>query len=360
MSVSSEALAVLGRISSTLSAHAGLTETLDATLLELVVGLDCEAGWIVLVDPRNDDPHAGRGFTLAAHCGLPQGLCTDREEVWGFTCCCEAMLRSGRMEEATNELECARLDGLRREHGDAIAHASAPLRWQGRDLGVLNLVKSDWSCFDVAELEVMMRAAQLIAAAIGRTQLYERMQRRIDQEHKALLELSRELLERRDATDLMQHLVRAVCRLTDADACALLLPDNAGAHLRFEACTGWRTEPCRHRQMLACDDRCSPWEAMQRRQPLAVPDLEGSEIESWAAPWVAREGFRAQAVVPLVAGDDAIGVLVIHKRTPRRWKRSAMQFLHVMANQAAVALDTALLREGVRARRRIDEELAVA
>ncbi|MDJ0974415.1 MAG: SpoIIE family protein phosphatase, partial [Planctomycetota bacterium] len=111
---------------------------------------------------------------------------------------------------------------------------------------------------------------------------------------------------------------------------------------------------------LACDDRCSPWEAMQRRQPLAVPDLEGSEIESWAAPWVAREGFRAQAVVPLVAGDDAIGVLVIHKRTPRRWKRSAMQFLHVMANQAAVALDTALLREGVRARRRIDEELAVA
>lgn len=358
--VSRSALAILDRISSELSTHVDVASTLEAALGTLVSGLSCSAGWIVLVDPGDDDTHAGRGFRLAAHHGLPPALDLQREAVWGFTCCCEALLRGGRLSRARNEMQCPRLDGLRRARGTTLAHASAPLTWQGRELGVLNLTKPDWRAFQVAELDVLMRAGHLIAAAVGRTQRYERMQRRIEQEHQALLDLSRELLEHRDPRDLMRHLVAAVHRLTDSDASALLLLADEGRGLRFEACTGWRTRPCARKRMLAFDARCSPWESMQRRQPLAVPDARDGELDAWAERWVREEGFRAQVVVPLVVGEAAIGVLVVHKRKPQPWKDSVLQFLHVMANQAAVALDTALLRQGVRAHRHIDAELAVA
>jgi len=60
-----------------------------------------------------------------------------------------------------------------------------------------------------------------------------------------------------------------------------------------------------------------------------------------------------------VADENSIGVLVINARNPRHFLAEEIRLLQLMANQAAIAIERARLREEEIQRQKLDEELAV-
>jgi serine phosphatase RsbU (regulator of sigma subunit) len=72
-----------------------------------------------------------------------------------------------------------------------------------------------------------------------------------------------------------------------------------------------------------------------------------------------EEGFRSHAIVPLVVENQPVGVLMINSRKPRLIDNQRLQFMQLIANQCAIAIDNASLQEDRIRRQRLEEELAI-
>ncbi len=321
-----------------------------------IIGL--ETGWIFLVDPDSTEHRWGSGYVLAAHHNLPKTLGLDRDEVWNSGCDCQDMCSKGQLTDAYVEVRCSRLatagdpEGLR-------VHASAPLCSGNNQLGILNVATKDWSAFDERSLTLLTNAGTQFAIALERAQLYNMIQEKRIDEQAALLNFSNRLLSYTDLEELRDYFIQEVCNLMGADACALLRPGEIAGTLSFRGAYGWRDDPARKSRTAPGTHQSGPGAAMLTQQPILVEDLQKDETTTWLPDWILAEGFRGHAVVPLVAEGRSIGALVINYRHPKLLDEDDLRFLKVMANQAAIAIESVRLHAEELERQRMEKELAV-
>jgi sigma-B regulation protein RsbU (phosphoserine phosphatase) len=164
----------------------------------------------------------------------------------------------------------------------------------------------------------------------------------------------------------MDYLASEVQRLLRVDACAILLPDRDDPDwLVFRAAVGWRSAPVAHGYRIRNNESTGSGRVMRQQRPLwlehesdraHLPHLQ-ADPELWA--WIRVEEFQAAAVVPLVSRGQSIGALLIDSRTPRGFTEEEIRFLQLMANQAAIALEQARLRQQERRQLQLERGLAL-
>jgi sigma-B regulation protein RsbU (phosphoserine phosphatase) len=174
----------------------------------------------------------------------------------------------------------------------------------------------------------------------------------------ALLDFSNQLLSCSDPAGLMRYLVQETQHLLHSDACALLLPDGAGqaGELVIRAASGWRSDPVTASCRVAQLPDEGPGLVMRTGRPCQVDDLAApASAELWPG-----EGFRGHALIPLLVADRAIGVLELDSRQPRLLDEAELRFVRLLANQAALLVEQARLRETEREQQGLEDDLAVA
>jgi len=352
-------LQTLNQISQTLNQATDVPTALHTSLAQLVDLMGLETGWVFVIDPASSDRWGGRGFRLAAHHNLPPAMAVTNPEAWDKNCDCQAMCREGKLGAAYNEVRCSRLAAIAGERNDLAVHATSPLRAGERVLGILNVAAPSWDCFTPRSLTLLSNVGSQMGIALERARLYDALQVQRIQEQATLLDLSQQLLSRRDLDDLMAFIVSEVRALLKADAVAVLLHGNNPDTLMFRAAAGWLDNPVGKGYHVPADEKTGSGRVLLSQQPLIIEDLAQEDPPLWMSPWLAREGFRAAAIFPLVAGGQSIGTLVIDSRHPRRLTEVEVRLLRLMANQVALAIETARLQQEEIRRQRMEEELAV-
>ncbi len=353
-------LQTLNEISQMLNQSVDVQGALNKTLAKVVDLMGLETGWVFIRDSVSNDRWAGRGYRLAAQCNLPDSLALTNPEAWDKGCDCQTLCNNGQLNEAYNEVKCSRLASVSGPTDGLAVHASTPLRSGDRILGILNVAAPDWSFFTPRSLALLTNIGSQIGIALERNRLYEMTQQQRVHEQLALLDLSQQLLSRRDLDDLVQFIVEEARALVDADASALLLPGELGEYLYFTASSGWHGHPVDDGYRVPADDSTGSGRVMSSQQVMLIEDTEVHDPPLWSSGWLAQEGFRAAAIFPLIAAGNAIGTLVIDSRQPRRFAQSEIRLLRLMANQAALAIEKARLHQQELKQQRILEELAVA
>lgn len=359
-----EKLTTLNHIAERLNRAVDVRGVLQHTLADLVELMGLETGWITLIDPPGGGENATSGHVLAAHHNLPPALAPDNREAWAGSCTCLDRCRAGRLDEAYNQVRCSRLNRESRDGGDLdrrglAVHASAPLRSGDRVLGVLNVAAPDWSAFRPETLSLLTNVGSQMGVALERARLFDLLQERHQNQETALLYFSSQLLGRMDLDDLMDFLVKSVQEILHADACALLLPDEQPGSLRFRAASGWRTNPAAAGWSLSTNGSSGPGRVMQSRQPLLVEDIQAQDATSWMPVWLQAEEFRGYAVMPLLTNGRASGALVVNQRQPWLLPQDDLHCLHLMANQAAFAIEKARLLEEEARMQVLEKEMAI-
>jgi sigma-B regulation protein RsbU (phosphoserine phosphatase) len=355
-----ENLTKLNQIAETLNRAVDVHGALNSALARLVELVGLETGWIFLKDPTARSRWFGAGYMLAAHHNLPPALAPDNGDAWDGDCECQGLCNKGHLTGAYNEVRCSRLASASGDSRGLAVHASTPLRSGNRTLGILNVAGPDWASFSPQTLALLTNVGSQMGIALERARLFDLLQERRIHEQAALLDLSNQLLSRPNLDDLMGYLVEEARRLLQADACALLLPDEEPGYLAFCAASGWHVDPVAARRRLPADERSGAGWAMQTQQPLLVEDIEAGDPASWTSDWLRAEGFRCHAVVPLIAQGRSIGTLVVDTRQPRVLDESELRFLRLMANQAAIAIESARLHQEEIKRQRMEQELTIA
>jgi len=378
-----EDLSTLNHIVGTLNRAVDVSGALGSALARLVELVGLRTGWIFVkasvVERRGTDG----AYVLTAHHDLPPAL--QHAGVWTGDCRCQRLCDLGSLREPYNEVHCSRLAGARGDRRELAVHASVPLRSGERVLGILNVAGPDWASFSPRALALLANVGNHMGVALERARLFDLLKERRVEEQSALLDLSNQLLGRLDLDDVADSVVEGTRRLLDADACALLLPDEDAGCVVFRAASGWRSDPVaegRSSPLLAggteggpssplpaggtegglsiYGDQCKgPGMVMGTRQPVLVEDLDAGDSGAQGPAWLRAEGFRGHAVLPLLAGGRSIGALMVDMRRPRLLNEDEVRFLRLMANQAAIAIETARLHGEEVERQRLERELAL-
>jgi serine phosphatase RsbU (regulator of sigma subunit) len=353
-------LTVLNEIAETLNRAVDVRGALQDSLVRLIDLVGLETGWIFLKDPSAKNRWAGRGYSLVAHHNLPPALALGKARAWKGGCQCQTLCNNHELTRSYNEIRCSRLATAGGNRRGLVVHASTPLCSGDRIMGILNVAAPDWSAFSEEALVLLTNAGSQMGIALERAQLFDMLKEQRIHEQATLLELSNQLLSRLDPDELMGYLVEEVQSLMEADACTLMLPDEDPGYLAFRATSGWHDDPVTARRRAPANEISGPGYVMQSQEPLLVRDLQRDDPAPWSPSWLRTEGFRGHAVMPLIAEGNSIGALVIDNRRPRQLDEDQVRFLQLLANQAAIAIETARLHQEALKRQRMVEELSVA
>jgi putative methionine-R-sulfoxide reductase with GAF domain len=148
---------------------------------------------------------------------------------------------------------------------------------------------------------------------------------------KLLPEVIRRLLAVAD-TDLLLH---EICSLASdalgADEVSLLLIDPDGSELVEHEVVGKKLRPTRYRLKVKDQGICGS--AASKRQPVVVADVRKDKryVE-------VHSDMRSEAAMPILSGDEVLGVLNFESRKIGYFQKSDVPVLSFLASQVAIAL----------------------
>jgi two-component system NarL family sensor kinase len=165
-------LEIVAAIAETLNSAATVREALERTLEVIAHELKLDTGWVWLVDPET-----GHIYSAAAR-NLPPYL-QEPVRMTGATCWCIEQFRGGELEPRNVDvMSCSRLrpavNDRRQDLTGGIAHhASVPLTFQDKPLGIMNITAPEMRRLSARELRLLSTIGFQLGVAIERARLAE-------------------------------------------------------------------------------------------------------------------------------------------------------------------------------------------
>ena len=162
-------------------------------------------------------------------------------------------------------------------------------------------------------------------------------------ELRALADVSQALNSTLELQTVLQAIVTHAVRLSAADAGTIYVLDEAAGIFLPQANYGLSdamVAALRDSRIVLGDTvvgRC-----VVARRPIQIPDL-GDEPDYRLSGLLRGGGFRALIGIPLLREEQAMGALVIRRRTPGEYSEAMLRILETFASQSVLAMHTARL-----------------
>ncbi|HYK54579.1 MAG TPA: GAF domain-containing sensor histidine kinase [Candidatus Eremiobacteraceae bacterium] len=189
-------LEILNAIAQALNETNDVRSALERTLALVTDLVGLRSGWVWLLDPDTSQ------FYSAATYRLPPYL-QEPVRMSGSWCICTDGLRSGElMSKNVDVIECSRLSPAVQRRATALTaglrfHASVPLRFQDKPIGVMNVTGPQWRKLTKDELGLLSTIGLQVGAMIERARLAESQARlaRAEERTRVARELHDTLLQ---------------------------------------------------------------------------------------------------------------------------------------------------------------------
>lgn len=207
-------LEIVGSVAEALNSAPSIEEALDRTLALVTELLDLQTGWVWLVDPDTGHIYRAAARNLPPYLQEPSRM---SGESW---CLCIGEFRDGTLAARNIDvIQCSRLAPAlkRKELTRGLAHhASVPLSFQGKPLGIMNITAPAMRRLSKAELRLLDVIGLQVGIAVERARLAEEGAMRARADERARL-----------ARDIHDTLAQGLAALTLQIETAL---QNVGTH----------------------------------------------------------------------------------------------------------------------------------
>jgi PAS domain S-box-containing protein len=230
--------------------------------------------------------------------------------------------------------------------------AAAPLAVQGQLIGILWIGRA--RPLADSDLHLLIAIGEMAANAIHRATMHEKMERQL-QRLAALHAIDAAISSSMNLPLTLNILLGHVTSQLEVDAAAVLLLNPQRQTLEFSAGHGFHSTAI-ERSLVRLGEGRAGAAALERRI-VEVPSLAEGQTVFTRASLLAGEGFAAYYCAPLMAKGQIKGVLEIFHRSPVNPDPDWLAFLETLAGQAAIAIDSAELFDGLQ---RSNTELSIA
>lgn len=218
---------------------------------------------------------------------------------------------------------------------------AVPIMHEERTMGVIALESKTPDAFDSQAVSFIAHLGNQAVIALTNARLYEEAQRRL-REISILYEASQHFAGLLDLDLLANKIVEQLSQALNSTHCLLELGDwptdtlQVIAHYSLEKA---------HRPSFAAPGapgRASAHPALahlrQTREPL-VAYADDPRTDPEVQRWLAAARQHAALVLPLIVGDDIIGMVECLDDRPRRFSGDETRLAQTLANQAAISIE---------------------
>jgi signal transduction histidine kinase/putative methionine-R-sulfoxide reductase with GAF domain len=333
-------LATLAEIASRVHGADGEQEVLDIALEEILGQLGLDAAWIFVGDPHD------KKLRLAAWRGVSQSYLEDIHRDGLGECLCPEVFWSGHRMQARNTLHCPRMPGIVDGLQAPVAHACIPLKFEGRTKGVLNVAARPGETFTEDELRFLETVGHQVGLAVERARHRVAEDRR-DQEARAMAAIARAIGGALDVASVLRAVGSTGREVLGADRALILLGSSPEA-MRVGHVSGVPHPELAEGQTvdLVTAGARLLIAVLADRTPCVIDDWsrDARTDHALARRWQSLSGI----VAPLAAGERVLGLLVLTRVAPSRWRPEQLDVAAALAAQASVALENARLYEEAR------------
>ena len=327
--------------------------------LEQAVGLPgVQAGWISLREGPS-------GFRTVATHHLPPAL--EAPGMWEEDCLCRRKLLSGELSQVMNILECERLQKAKGDTRGLRYHASVPLWIGDRILGLMNLAGAEQGLFSDEDLKILNGMGNQIATALGRAELYENLEREVEErtaaltaeiaEHERVNEVLRETLAQLskknhyetiistvtrsvhqsiNLQDVLENTVEAMSKNIDGvnDVSIYLVE---GQEAVIKAHRGYRDWFINRVRRIPYPNGFT-WKTIMEGKPVYCADVDQDTIIGHAGREV---GTKSYASMPIRFEGKTVGVININSLKKNAFDDEDLKLLETVRQQIEVAINNA-------------------
>jgi two-component system NtrC family sensor kinase len=215
-----------------------------------------------------------------------------------------------------------------------------------RDLqaGLLLIGAEEAGRFGAREVDLVSSIADQLAIAVENACLFEetwRSLRRLEAMNRASQMINASL----DLTRVLQSLAQYACELASADGAAIYEWD--ADHHMLQVGIGYKLRPwfiqslnsARLSTPIAAD---AVREAVETHRPAHIPDAVAAPSDAYSELY-RSEGYRAFLAVPMLQGNDTLGVIGLWWRQAHHTPADVIALLTTLANQSVGAIENARL-----------------
>ena len=233
--------------------------------------------------------------------------------------------------------------------GGKTAGVGSPLVVQGQMVGIIWAVRRE--PFAPHEVRLMTSISGMAANALHRAALHEQTTQRmyrLNSLHKIDLAIN----SGHNKQHVLEVLLTETVEQLGADAADILLLDSENNLLRFAAGMGFTTRLIESSEVKVGEGHAG--RAALEKKMICIPQLKVSEVIFTRQELLRQETFVSYYAAPLLVQDRVKGVLEVFQREQKdstQKERQAsmewMEFLEMLAGQAAIAVESASLYENL-------------
>jgi PAS domain S-box-containing protein len=238
-------------------------------------------------------------------------------------------------------------------YGMGGSEVDVPIRIGGEVLGVLVAESRQRDAFSQDDFEVLTAAAQQAGLALEKARLLAAERQRAD-ELDALRTTMAEITAELELSALLETIVERAAGLLHATGGELALYDEDSQDIRIVVSHNLGVDAVGARQKLG---EGAMGRVAETCEPLIIEDYS-----TWEGGMPLYPGLHATLAVPLLVGDQLLGVFSTVSADPtRQFDAADLHLLNLFAQQAAIAVENARLfdqaQREIAERKRFEEEI---
>ena len=223
---------------------------------------------------------------------------------------------------------------------------AVPLISADQAIGVLILPRREVRPFTPDQIALVETFAAQAVIAIENARQFRELQTRLERE-----KATREILDvvsrsRDDENPVFNIILESACRLCEAQSAFVIVRDESGEFVYSPAQVGATEEFASVFKDWRAPYATSPLGAvvsMRERRVVAFEDLADTDLYRSGNPDRVRqvdlEGVRSLVNVPLLSGDEAVGVMILYRREVRPFSDDNIALVEAFAAQAVIAIE---------------------
>ena len=312
-------------------AHLELDELLDELLTRIREILDADTAAILLHDEERHDLFARAAVGLEEE--VEQGVRIPIER--GFAGRVAAERRPIVLEDVQR---ADILNPILREKG-LKSMLGVPLLVQGRLIGVLHVGTLQPRDFTDEDIELLQLAADRAAIAIAHARAFE-TERQARGRLERLQIVTDAALAHLELDELLNELLGRIRTILSADTVAILMREEETEELVARAAVGLEEEV--ERAVRIPIGRGFAGRIAAERRPIVLEQVDQANILN---PILRETGIKSLLGVPLIVGDNVLGVLHVGTLEPRTFTDDDVELLELVAARAALAIEKARVHD---------------
>ena len=216
-------------------------------------------------------------------------------------------------------------------------------------IGMLILNRQEVRPFTDKQIALVTSFASQAVIAIENTRLLNELRQRTDElgrsvgELRALGEVSQAVNSTLDLETVLSTIVAKAVQLSGTEAGAIYVFDDLQREFHLHATYGMDQEliDALMQQRIGLDEP-NVVAALAQAEPIQATDLR-EEAPSDINEITLRAGFRARMVAALLRGEEAVGMLVVRRKTPGAFPQNTIDLIKTFAAQSVLAIQNARL-----------------